>query len=161
VDKLNFNDDGTIQMIVQTKTGVPSVGPAPSPNPNTVKYEAENATVGSGAVVEDDGAASGGKCVQNLHLANSYLQFDNVNGGSNGGQATLDIRYASADKGKLRLTVNGDDYSFLNTLPTGGWNSYTGDTHLTIPLQAGKTNTIKLTGGNGGVNIDYITISPL
>jgi beta-xylosidase len=31
VDKLYFNDDGTIQMIVQTKASVPSVGPPPPP----------------------------------------------------------------------------------------------------------------------------------
>ena len=72
----------------------------------------------------------------------------------------MDIRYATADKGKLRLTVNGDDYSFLNTLSTGGWNSYSGNACLTIPLQPGPTNVIRLTGGNGGVNVDYLTIIP-
>jgi hypothetical protein len=161
VDVLNFDADGNILKVVQTKSGPPAAGPAPAPNSNTAKYEAEAAAVGNGATVSDNDAASGDKCVQNLHLVDSNLQFDNVNGGSNGGRATLDIRYAATEKGKLRLTVNGDDCSFLNTFSTGGWNSYTGDTCLTIPLQAGKTNTIKLTGGNGGVNVDYITISPL
>src|SRR5208337_5323021 len=56
VDKLNFNDDGTIQMVVQTKTGVTSVGPAPATNPRMVKYAAENASFGGGATIEADDA---------------------------------------------------------------------------------------------------------
>ncbi|MDB6019743.1 MAG: Xylan 1,4-beta-xylosidase [Pedosphaera sp.] len=159
VDKLNFNADGTIQMITQTTAGVPSVGPAPVPNPNTVKYEAEIGTVANGATVANDAAASGGKSVQNFHLANSSLQLDTVSGGS-GGRATIDIRYAAASNAKIRLTVNGADYSFLNTPASGGWNNYSGRTYLTVPLGIGTANTIKLTGGNGGVNIDYLTVSP-
>jgi hypothetical protein len=162
VDKVNFNDDGTIQMIVQTKTGVPSVGPAPAPNPNMVKYEAEAASiVTNGATIESDSAASGGKSIQNLNLTNSCLQFNNVDGGENGGRATIDIYYATAEKSKLRLIVNDADYSFVNTLSTGGWTNYTGHAYLTVPLNSGKTNTIKLIGGHGGVNVDYITVSPL
>ncbi|HEX3856942.1 MAG TPA: carbohydrate-binding domain-containing protein [Verrucomicrobiae bacterium] len=149
-------------MIVQTKTGVPSVGPAPAPNPNMVKYEAEAASiVTNGATIESDSAASGGKSIQNLNLTNSCLQFNNVDGGENGGRATIDIYYATAEKSKLRLIVNDADYSFVNTLSTGGWTNYTGHAYLTVPLNSGKTNTIKLIGGHGGVNVDYITVSPL
>jgi hypothetical protein len=161
VDVLNFDADGNILKVIQTKSGVPSVGQAPAPNSNTAKYGAENAAVGNGATIGDDEAASGGKCVQNLHLANSYLQFIDLDGGNSGGRTALDIHYATAGKGKLRLTVNGEDYSFLNTFPTGGWNDYAGDTSLTIPLQPGPKNIIRLTGGNGGVNIDYISLTPL
>jgi beta-xylosidase len=161
VDKINFNEDGTIQTIVQTKTGVPSVGPVPAPNPNTVKYEAKNASVGNGAAIESDSAASGGKSVQNLHLADSYLQFQNVDGGENGGRATIDIYFAALENAKLRLNVNAVDYSFVNTFSTGGWNDSQGHSCLTVPLAAGKTNIIKLIGGNGGVNVDYITVNPL
>lgn len=159
VDKLNFNADGTIQKVIATTTGVPSVGPSPTPNPNLIKYEAENAVLGNGATVGTDSLASGGKCIQNLHLANSYCQFNNVNG-SSGGRATIDIYYATNDTGaKIGLTLNGVDYSFLNAVYTGGWNNYSGHTYLTVPLNPGTANTIKLTGGNGGINIDYITIS--
>jgi hypothetical protein len=161
VDRMDFDADGNILKVVQTKSGVSSVGPAPAPSPNAVLYEAERAAVGNGATVENDSAASAGKCVQNLHLENSYLQFDNVSGGGGGGQATINIRYSAASNAKLRLTVNGADYSFLNTPSTGGWSNYTGESYLTVPLQAGTTNVVRLTGGFGGVNIDYITISPL
>jgi hypothetical protein len=161
VDKLNFNDDGTIQTVVQTKTGVPSVGPAPLPNPDMIKYEAGNASLGGSATNESGGAAAGGRSGQNLHLKDSYLRWNDVNGGKNGGRATIDIYYAADGNAKLKLIVNEVDYSFVNTPSTGGWSSYTGHSLLTVLLGAGKTNTIKLAGGNGGVNVDYITVSPL
>jgi hypothetical protein len=161
VDKLDFDADGNIKMVIQTETGVPSVGPAPEPNPNERKYEAETAALGNGATIADDSAASGGEVVQHLHLANSFLQFNGVDGGANGGRATVSIHYSSQDKGKLRLLVNGTDYSFLNTLATGGWSNYSGNTFFTVPLRPGGANTIRLSGGHGAVNVDYITVSPL
>lgn len=160
VDKLNFNDDGTIQMIVQTKQGVPAVGPAAKPNPATVKYAAENAVAASGAQVIDSPAANGGKCVGQLHLQNASVQFNQVACGKDG-QATIEIHYATAEKAKVRLFVNGEDYSFVNTPATGGWENYTGHSELTVPFAAGNTNTVRLVGGTGGLNVDYITVTPL
>ena len=161
VDKLNFNDDGAIQMVVQTKTGVPSVGSAPDPNPKLVKYGAEKASFGGGATIAADDAAAGGQSGQNLHLKDSYLQWDNIDGGSKGARATIDIYYAAKDNSKLQLLVNDFDYSFVNTPATGGWSDYTGHSFLTVPLKAKKTNSIRLVGGQGGVNVEYITVSPL
>ena len=161
VDKVNFNEDGTIQTVVQTKTGVPSAGRAPSPNPKMVKYEAESASVGDGATVENDSVASGGKSVQDLQLPGSYLQFSNVDGGEKGSRATIDICYAATDKGKLGLNVNAADYSFVNTFSTGGLNNYEGHSYFTVPLAPGKANVIKFFGGNGRVCVDYVTINPL
>jgi hypothetical protein len=160
VDLLYFNLDGTIKPVEQTLTGVPSVGAPPAPNPKTVKYEAENGIVGNGATIGTVAAASGGKFVKDLNLPNSYLQFNKVNGGRTG-RATIDIYHAGPSQGKLRLTVNGVDYSFLNMLSTGSWNNYSGHAFITVPLKKGKTNTIKFTGGNSGVNVDYIKVSPL
>jgi len=161
VDKLNFNDDGTIQTIVQTKTGVPAVGPAPAPDSKAVKYGVAEAVVTNGATISDDDAARGGKCVQNLHLEASALRLSQIDGGEKGGQATITIHYATADRAKLGLTVNEIDYSFINIFPTGGWDQFTGLSALTVPLRPGKNNTLQFTGGNGGVNVDYIEVSPL
>jgi len=162
VDLLNFDTNGNILKVVQTTTGPPAVGPPPVTSTNTIKYEAESGTVANGATVANDSAASGGQCIQNLHLPNSYVELDAIDGGSYGGLNSLDIRFATADtKPKLQLTVNGADYSFLNMLYTGGWSTFTGDSYLTIPLRPGNTNIIRLTGGNGGVNVDYLTFTPL
>jgi hypothetical protein len=59
------------------------------------------------------------------------------------------------------LSVNGADYSFINTRATGGWSNYTGHSSLTVPLNPGQANVIRLTGGHGGVNVADIRISPL
>ncbi|HWD91300.1 MAG TPA: carbohydrate-binding domain-containing protein [Verrucomicrobiae bacterium] len=98
--------------------------------------------------------------MQDLHLETSYLQFNQV-GDSRGGEATVGIHYAAASKAKLKLFINGVDYSFLNTPATGATNSYTGQSFLTVPLGPGNTNVVKLAGGHGGINVDYITVSPL
>jgi hypothetical protein len=162
VDLLNFDTNGNILKLVETTNGPPANGPAPVASTNTIKYEAESGTVANGAIVANDSAASGGKCIQNMHLANSYVELNAIDGGSYGGLNSLDIRFATADtKPKLQLTVNGADYSFLNMLYTSGWSTFTGDSYLTIPLQPGNTNVIRLTGGNGGVNVDYLTFTPL
>jgi hypothetical protein len=161
LDKMNFNDDGSIQMVVQTKEGVPPAGPIPAPGPGLLKYGAASGMATNGASLEDDPAAAEGKSVHELHLANSCLQFNQVSGGSHGGRATICIHYATADNAKLKLFVNDIDYSFLNTPATGGWDQYKGQASLTVPLGAGSTNTIRLAGGYGGVNVDYLTVVPL
>ena len=162
VDLLNFDADGNILKVVQTKSGPPAVGTSPALAPNAVKYEAESGTTANGAAIADDSAASGGKSVQNLHLADASLELDAVDGGPNGGRAAMDIAFATGDvKAKLKLTVNGADYSFLNTAYIGGWSTYTGLSSLTIPLQPGQTNVIRLTGGHGGLNLDYLTFTAL
>jgi len=161
VDKLDFSDDGSIKTVVQTKTGPPAVGPIDEPRPNAVEYNAKTATVDGGASVEDDGASAGGGSIHNLHLAGSSVQWSNVNGGETGGRATIDLCYAAQDKGKIHLDVNGVDYSFLNMLSTGDWGKYTGHSYLSVPLNPGNGNVIKLSGGYGGVNLDHITVTPL
>jgi len=160
VDKLNFNSDGTIQTVWQTKAGV-AANSGHKPDPNSVKYEAENGKADKGAIVESNDSSSGGKCVQNLHLAEAQLRINGVDGGAHGGRAHVSIHYASEDKAKLRFFVNDVDYSFLNAPSTGGWNVFTGHAGLTVPLCAGKANTIRLVGGHGGVNVDYLTVTPL
>jgi hypothetical protein len=160
VDKLNFKDDGTIQTVVQTKQGPPAAASAAAASVAPVKYAAQSAVTANGAQVEDDPAAAGGKSVRQLHLENSYFQFNQV-GCGHGGRTTVTIHYATADNAKLKLLVNGEDYSFLNTPATGGWDGYTGQACLTVPFGVGNTNSIRLVGGHGGVNVDYITVTPL
>jgi hypothetical protein len=157
VERLDYNADGTIQQVTQTTRGVQASGPVDDPAPALGTYEAEDALLTT-ASVSPDSAASGGKVVGNLHLANAQIQFDKVNGGV-GGRATIHIHYSANEFAKVRLTVNDADFSFVNTPSTGGWSSYTGHSYLTVPLKAGSTNTVKLTGGAGGVNVDYVAVT--
>jgi hypothetical protein len=96
-----------------------------------------------------------------LQRPGAFMKFDAVDGGATDGQETLDIRYTAAGNAKLRVSVNGDDYSFINTLSTGGWGNYTGDSYLTVPLKAGRENVVEFTGGHDGVDVDYMTVTPL
>ena len=160
VDKLNFNDDGTIQTVVQTQTGPPAVGQADGLSPDTLFYGVEKATTGGGATTATDDSGQH-TTAHDLHLPDSFLQWDKVGGGKSGGRATLDLTYAAQDQAKVQLEVNGVDYSFLNAMGTGAWDSYTGHAKLTVPLKPGDDNVIKITGGHGGVNIDGLSVTPL
>jgi beta-xylosidase len=160
VDQVNFNDDGTIQTIVQTKTGPTALASVRAENPGAVKFEVASAVAANGVKLEDAPAAAGGKSAHGLRLENASLQFNQVGCGQ-GGRTSVTIHYATAEKARLKLFVNGEDYSFINTPSTGSWDNYTGQAFLTVPLGAGNTNSIRLLGGSGGVNVDYITLTPL
>ena len=73
----------------------------------------------------------------------------------------LELTYATAGNGKLRLTVNGQDCSFVNAPSTGGWNTYAGRAAITLTLKPGRENTVRLTGGFGGVNLKALAVTPL
>jgi hypothetical protein len=163
VDVLDFDTNGNILTVVQTTNGPPANGPAPAPGTNTIIYGVTNGSVGNGAIFVSDSAAWNDWCVQDMHVStNTFFELSGVDGGPDGGLTSMDLHFAVQGNGsKLRLEVNGGDYSYINTLDTGGWSTFTGNSYLTIPLGPGATNVILFTGGNGGVNPDYVAFTPL
>jgi hypothetical protein len=163
VDVLNFDADGNILTVTQTTSGPPTNGVPPPPGTNTMVYSVTNGAVGNGAIFVKDSAAWHGWCIQNMHVStNTFFQLSSVDGGPNGGLVSVQLHFAVQGSGsKLRLTVNGQDYSFINTLDTSGWSSFTGNSDLTVPVGPGPTNVLLFTGGNGGVNPDYVAVTPL
>jgi hypothetical protein len=161
VDALNFDANGDILPVVQTITGPPANGPAPTPDKNTTIYSVTNGIVGNGASFVADDAAWNGWCVRNMHASTkTFLELNHVDGGPAGGLTAMEVHFAARDgRAKLDVTVNGNDYSYINTLDTGG--TFTGNAFFTLPLGPGPTNVIVLTGGHGGVNPDYVTFTPL
>ncbi len=160
-DILNFNEDGTIQMVEQTAEGLKAVSEPPKPNPSRKKYGAEAGVLGGGAVLGTKPGDSGEQVINNLHLEGAYCEFGGVDGGS-GGRSVITMHYANGSQlSKLNLMVNGEDYSLLNAVSTWGWQKYTGTVSFTVKLSAGTDNTIRLTGGSGGINLDYITVEQL
>lgn len=158
VDKLEFNDDGTIKPVTQTKQGVKSVAKKPAENPNT-KYYADPA-VGGGATKSASSATKSGVEIGNLHLEGAYAEYGGIDGGA-GGLYTIHVYYATQDtEAKLKLTVNGKDYGYINTVTTGAWSDYSGHAYITVRLNAGTNNTVKLEGGVYGLNLDRIAIEP-
>ena len=160
VDELFFNEDGTIQMVKQTQTGVEAVGPRVEPSPDMTTYEAEDAVLDGGAVLGSDLEASGDKVVKDLYKAGSSVTFQNVDGGEKGGRATISIHYAAPEKAKFQLSVNGEDHSYINLYETGGASFFSGVETYTVWMTPGKTNTIRFEGGNSRVFLDYITVTP-
>jgi len=157
IDYLYFNEDGTIQTVVQTKEGVRSVGDAPAPNPNEKTYSAETCSVGGEALIETN--EQGESVVNHLHSVGSYCEFAHIDG-EKGGRAAIHIRYATAERlAKLNLNVNGEDHSLLNALSTGSLLGYSGRASITVRLKAGHDNIIRLTGGIGEVSVASITVS--
>ena len=43
----------------------------------------------------------------------------------------------------------------------GSWREYTANAKLRIMLGPGQNNRIKLVGDSGGINVDYIAITPV
>ncbi|GGG66993.1 family 43 glycosylhydrolase [Paenibacillus radicis (ex Gao et al. 2016)] len=158
IDYLHFNEDGTIQTVVQTKEGgIKPVGPSPAANPNRIVYEAKQAAVGGGAALQPDD--QGNVVIGSLDGEGAYCQFDQLDG-LGGGRTSIEIRYATAERlAKLNLTVNGEDFSLLNALSTGSLSDYTGITNITVPFKAGAINSVKLAGGNGELRIASIAVS--
>jgi hypothetical protein len=160
VDEIFFNPDGTIQTLTQTQTGVQTDAGGSQSNRNGDKYQIALASVGNGAIIKEDSAASGGKYAANLNQTNSYVEFARVKGDDKVRRATIGIHYAAKEDSKIKLIVNSIDYSFLNASKTGG-GDYNGWTFLTVPFGAGATNRIRLIGGNGEAKIDYLTVDLL
>ncbi|MBB6730691.1 family 43 glycosylhydrolase [Cohnella zeiphila] len=141
VDELHFEDDGSIRTVVQTKEGVRSTGSAPVPAADAVTYAPVS------------GSSAGG-----LAEAGAYAQFERIDGGR-GGRAALYIRYATDERlGKLRLTVNGADESLLNFPSGGGASDFSGRASVTVRLQPGTDNVVRLTGGQGDVRLESLTV---
>jgi hypothetical protein len=160
-DALYFNEDGTIQMVTQTGEGLKAAGDAPAPNPTLKNYEVTDSVLGGGATLGAKLDKAEDSVINNLHIQGAYCEFNNVDGGA-GGRSAIKIYYANgAQLSKLNLTVNGVDYSLLNAVCTWGWQKYTGTASFTVKLNPGATNSIRLTGGNGGINLDYISVEQL
>ncbi|NBD25447.1 carbohydrate-binding protein [Paenibacillus glycinis] len=138
-------------------------GSTPPTGGTTVTYEAESGTYGGGGQQQNATNASGGKVVGNLNSVGAYSQVGSVNGGS-GGNATLVIRYANGNGGAstLSLYVNGTKIQQTSYAATGGWNTFGNTANITIPLNAGTSNTIKIqrdSGDTPAADIDKFTVT--
>lgn len=173
VDQLYFNEDGSIQKVVQTKEGVKAVAPPSASTERDGKlmvsdetfdkytqktaYGLDICTVGNGATLKSD-------CVENLHISEAYCEFSGIDGGR-GGKAMLTVRYSCGDKAStMKVDASGNPDSegyFLKIDGTGAWSSYQETARCLIDLEAGVENVVRLTGGMGGVNIAGISISLL
>ncbi|MDF3059107.1 MAG: glycosyl hydrolase 39 family protein [Rariglobus sp.] len=129
---------------------------------SAIDLEAESATLGGGAMVFNATSASGGMNVGGLHAAGAYVQFSNVSNPNPGGKTKLEIIYSSNEQNPAVVTVyrNGTvvPNGSLVCAGTGGWGTFSG--RVSVALTLGSSDTIKVVGGQRGINIDYVRFSP-
>jgi hypothetical protein len=183
VAELFFNEDGTIQKVIQTPAGVAQNGP----NLNTgsldstfgagnymvqEKYNDQSGrfvdyslvktigaldnsvVVGGGATKQTNDIPAG--AIHNLHNTGAYADFTQIPGG-NGGKAFIQISYACDGDVDILITVNGTNINPRLSLPgTGAWNKLGDSARVEINLNPGNNNTIRLSGA--GVNVASLSI---
>ena len=121
-------------------------------------YQAENATLAGGAIVESINSGFHGTAYVNFPSTGGTLTFNNVDG-NGGGTKALSIRYANGGTAARsgNIVVNGTTSSI--TFPTTG--SFTAWATLTvnITLNNAATNTIQFAStGSDLANIDEIVV---
>ncbi|MFG2001948.1 CBM35 domain-containing protein [Spirillospora sp. NPDC048911] len=133
-----------------------------SRNGTSTRYEAENATSGTGSTVDRNHSGySGTGFVNTPNATGSYVQFT-VNA-AQAGQHTLAFDYANAGTADrpATLSVNGASAGTVAFAPTGAWSLWrTGTAAANLNVGA---NTIRLTAtGTGGLpNLDFLdTVTP-
>ena len=132
--------------------------PPPPPPPQLTRYEAEDATIGSGGWANDHRNYSGRGFVDFANQVGSYVEFRVAVPAA--GRVTLTLRYANAtgDNRPLRLTVNGADLGTVDCTTTWDWDNWAGRS-VSVSLPAG-TSAIRVTAttANGGPNLDYLEV---
>lgn len=173
VDKLYYNEDGTIRMVKQTKGHGTPYGGTAWPVPGLI--EAEDYDEGGQAISysDSDTLNNGGQ-----YRPEEFVDVENCSeGGYNvgwiGGSEwleytinvtetttyTLELRVASQTDGgsSIRVEFDGEDKTGSMAVPnTGGWQVYT-TISQDIDLQAGK-QIMLLKMGDGAFNINHINI---
>ncbi len=132
------------------------VAPPPPPSDDS-SLQAEEANVGGGAQIDSDHSGFQGSGFVNFSGDGGYVEFNNVDGGS-GGEAELTLRYALGNDSRTGLLIVNGQAQDLTTPGTGSWASWQ-ELTVTVPLQAGTSNTIRLeTNGDDLANLDQIEV---
>jgi hypothetical protein len=122
-------------------------------------YQAEQAAIGAGSVVDSDHSGYHSSGFVNLPASGGFVQFNNVFSGA-AAPATIRFRYAlgaSAPRSG-NLIVNGVSQT-IRFDSTGAWNSWT-TISLSVNLAAGSVNAIRLEStGEDLANIDELQVS--
>ncbi|MDC0712508.1 family 43 glycosylhydrolase [Stigmatella sp. ncwal1] len=172
VDKLYYNNDGTIQLVKQTKQhGTPYFG-SPRPIPGVVQAEEydnggqgvafsdgspqnEGGAYRTGEAVDVGGIPGGGYHVGWVSSA-EWLEYTvNV---ATSGTYTVSARVATqtANGSSLRIAFDGQQVGTLAVPNTGEWQTYT-TVSTQVNLQAG-THVIQVRFGDA-FNLDHLTFT--
>ncbi|MFD8497527.1 carbohydrate-binding protein [Amycolatopsis sp. NPDC059657] len=132
-----------------------------TPPGDTVRYEAESATLSTGGTIDSNHVGFSGTGFANgTNAAGSYVEWT-VNAAA-AGQATLDFGYANGTvtARPVDISVNGTVVASGVTFPgTGAWTTWS-KISRTANLAAGS-NTIRITAttADGPANLDYLDVT--
>ncbi len=173
VDRLFYNNDGTIQKVIQTKGHGTPYGNTPWPVPGTI--QAEDFDEGGPAISysDSDTLNNGGQ-----YRTNEFVDIENCGeggynvgwlGGSEWLEYTVNVtgtktflleaRVASANQSGSSISIefNGENKTGKITVPnTGGWQTY-----ITISKEVNLsegTQIMRLLMGDGAFNINRVTV---
>ncbi len=127
-------------------------------------YEAEEADTLSGVVNRTSNAGYSGSGYADYNSQQgSYVEFNNVDGGSTGGECILSFRYALRPPRPTRpksVTVNGVNVGTLDIMSTGSWTTWQLESLKAANCLAGPNNVIRVTAAtsDGGANLDYMEV---
>ena len=141
------------------------VGPTPTASvpPTVLTLEGENGS-GDGIVFQRSRATGG----QTLHLApGERRRWTFTTGAAELGYA-IAVRYSNSrwgDREVLTFEVDGTRVGSFQVRDTGeeteGWNTFAVDATGSVTLRSGShVLTIESSGGDGCVEIDFVTVSP-
>lgn len=164
IDPIVFNEDGTMQTVVQSRNGRVPVGPAPAPNPDMKVYGAKQALLSKTAHLEEEKEAYQDTVIRGFDEAGASAVFENVEGFA-GGRVNIGFYYAAKRKNaplaKLRLIVNGEDLSLLNFPWSGSLKTFDGYANITVKMEKGAVNRVELLADSGEIALEAISVEPL
>ena len=121
----------------------------------TLKYEAENGTLGGSAYIQTDSSASGSRSVSFSDSSCTWSQTVTV---SESGYYKIKLYSRGEGSNKINnLSVNGSN---AGTFSSANGSAYKASTVNGIYLKKGQ-NTVKITMSWGYFTLDYITIEKM
>lgn len=123
----------------------------------TLKFEAEDATLNGLNVVTDQDGFSGTGFVAAFGNSGNYIEY--TVSGVTAGRHDLTIRYATDGGCPLDLYINNVLVGQANMVSTGGWGAWTN--HVDYATLTAGTNTIRYVKTSGGswMNMDYLSLT--
>lgn len=158
-DRLEFDENGGIKMVIQTHNGVP---PIKKTNKLSDEFSIEivKANKASRMIdlkVNQEKNSKFKNVVNGFSHIGSSLTFENIEG-FNGQKVAVGIYYATEERlAKIRVIANDKDWSLINCPYTGSKHTFDGFATITIELKPGKNNTITLVGGSGDLYLEAIS----
>jgi len=146
-----------------TLTSLQPPAPPPMPSPTTLSLEGEPGS-GDGYVVQRSRASGG----QTIHLAPGERRAWTFSINAASATYALSLTYANGREGPnefIKVMVDGTTVREFRNRDSGdaieGWNTFVTDPAGTSALGSGShTLVIESSGGDGCVEIDFVTLSP-